>query len=113
MKSGMCILLCLAFIAGCGAPKLKHIDKNLEETWLSFIKDGETTKEEVILKYGTPVKTFTKENILIYIVRFDKTKGFVNDTIPSLHYYPTGNYHLVFVFDQHDILKKHSFLQTR
>ena len=111
MKSGMCILLCLAFIAGCGAPKLKHIDKNLEETWLSSIKDGKTTKEEIILKYGSPVKTFTKENILIYIVQFDKAKGFVNDIIPSM--YPLGNYHLVFVFDQNDILKKHSFLQTR
>jgi hypothetical protein len=115
MKSGICILLCLVFITGCGAPSLKPVDTNREKTWLSFIEDGKTTKEEIILKYGSPAKAFTNESILIYIMRLDETRGFVNGAEPSRRFFPEyrGKYHFVFVFDEHSILRKHSFLETR
>jgi len=110
MKSVICILICLAFIEGCGAPNLKYVDTNLEKTWLSFIEDGKTTKEEITLKYGSPMKAFANDSILIYIMRFDEMKGFIKDKQGILEH---EDYHFVFVFDKHNILKKHSFLKTR
>jgi hypothetical protein len=113
MKLGICILLCLAFITGCGAPSLRPVDTNLEKTWLSFIQDGKTTKAEIILKYGSPIKIFAKESILIYIMQPDEIKGFINVSGAASREYPRGEYHFVFVFDENDILKKHSFLTVR
>lgn len=113
MKSVICILVCLTFIAGCGAPVIKDVDPNFEKTWLSFIEDGKTTKEEITLKYGAPIKAFNKESLLIYIMRPDETKGFVNAFSQDSCPYPVGDYHFVFVFDEKGVLKKHSFLKTR
>ncbi|MGO9136266.1 MAG: hypothetical protein ACLP9S_08385 [Syntrophales bacterium] len=113
MKSGLCILLCLVFITGCGAPSLRPVDTNLEKTWLSFIEDGKTTKAEILLKYGAPVKLFAKESILIYIMQPDETKGFINVSGSASREYPRGDYHFVFVFDEHNVLKNHSFLKVK
>jgi hypothetical protein len=100
MKSGICILICLVFIIACSVTGLQPVDKGLEATLLPFIKDGKTTKEEIMLKYGSPTKTFTSESSLIYIYNIR-----CSNNIPECH--------LVLVFDEHNILKRHSFLKVR
>jgi hypothetical protein len=109
MKSGACLLICLVFMIACSATGLKPLDTNMEKTWLSFIKDGKTTKEEIIITYGSPMKTFTNENILIYSIQFIERQGFIKQERRSR----VGEYHFVFVFDEHNILKRHSFLKVR
>lgn len=107
MKSGICLLVCLAFITGCGVSKLKPVDTSLQESYLSFIQDGKTTKEDIIQKYGNHCKTFTNDSIRIYIMQLDGMKGFITDVGWR------EEYHFVFVFDEHNVLKKHSFLKAR
>jgi hypothetical protein len=111
MKSGACLLICLVFIIACCASGLKPLDTNMEKTWLSFIKDGKTTKEEIIITYGSPMKTFTNENILIYSMWFAETRG--QGFIKQERRNTVGEYHFVFVFDENNILKRHSFLKVR
>ena len=109
MKSGIYILICLVFIIACCATDLRPVDKYLEETSLSFIEDGKTTKDEIILKYGFPMKTFNNGGILIYNTAFSEKRGFI--TMQDVA--KVGDYHFVFVFDENNILKRHSFLKVR
>ena len=76
---------------------------------LSFIRDGATTREEVLLKLGTPSAEFEGQRILTYEIRIDK-KGEAH-LIPPLRYRLYHN--LVLVFGPDAVLEKHSLVGDR
>lgn len=60
-------LLGLALLAGCAPPQLRPAaPAELQVEWLAFLGDGRTTREEVLLRLGTPTAHFEGERILTY-----------------------------------------------
>ena len=60
----------VAMLAGCATPKIQLADAQLLlNSELTFIKDGETTREEVVLKLGVPSAQREGDRILMYQFR--------------------------------------------
>ena len=122
----ICFLLSLGLV-GC-APTIQQLaPAEAEQRWLPFLEDRKTTKEEVLLRLGTPSAQFQGERILTYRLVEDQVVGFVaNETkglmpaprevmvgSPTLSWWPRGAYNLVLVFDQRGVLQKHSLIKVK
>lgn len=60
-------LLGLVLLAGCTPPVLRQAEPaELQVAWLAFLSDGRTTREEVLLRLGTPSAQLEGERILTY-----------------------------------------------
>lgn len=60
-------LLGLVLLAGCTPPQLRPAaPAELQQEWLAFLCDGKTTREEVLLRLGTPSARLEGERILTY-----------------------------------------------
>lgn len=59
---------------GCATPKIQTADPQLlfKSELLSFVQDGVTTREEVVLKLGMPSAQIEGEKILLYQLRADE-----------------------------------------
>ena len=88
---------------------------------LDFLKEGVTTKEDVLLKLGIPAAQFEGERILLYRLREREKEG-LTVIPPELGYrdarlapvrssWGTGDYSLVLVFDEKNTLRKQSLIK--
>lgn len=60
-------LLGLALLAGCTPPLLREsTPAEAQVEWLAFLSDGKTTREDVLLRLGTPSARLEGERILTY-----------------------------------------------
>jgi hypothetical protein len=108
----MMLCMILAQMTGCTTAAMRQASK----TSLEFLQDGHTSKEEVILKLGPPLRKIEWETILFY--RLGKTKeGYVVLAPGDPLYNPGGStwlsgiegkFSLVLVFDNTEVLQKHS-----
>lgn len=105
-------LLILSLLGCATSPPLKGCPDLLD-----FLADGETTREEVVLKLGQPSGKFERENILTYRLGFEpKNKGYFlveRETQPTG--WPTwvrARYSLVLVFDEAGVLRRHSLVEV-
>jgi len=107
---------------GCAGHTVKVADAEVETKWLGFLKDGSTTKQDVLLKLGLPAEHFEGERILVYRLSPAGTEGLMNvsryirRSEPLYGEYPAGEYSqfsLVLVFDDNHILRRHSLLKLR
>jgi hypothetical protein len=106
----------LALLVGCSTtPQLGFpaAEQVIRTELLSFIADGETTREEVLLKLGKPSGIFEQERILTYQIWVDEAK---NTRVfwprrPQEMAYRVGYVHsLVLVFGSNGVLAKHSLI---
>lgn len=74
----------------------------LESGKLAFLQNGKTTKEEVLLQLGIPSSQFEGERIITYWLNLDESKDM-----------DSGRYSLVLVFDDRQILEKHSMIKMK
>jgi hypothetical protein len=84
---------------------------------LSFLADGKTTKEDVIMKLGQPSGQFEAEKILTCRLGYEpKNNGYaVVEREATGSGWPTwtaAKFSLVLVFDDAGILQKHSFVKV-
>lgn len=57
----------LALLVGCAPPVLRQAGPaELQAEWLAFLVDGKTTREDVLLRLGTPSAHLEGERILTY-----------------------------------------------
>jgi len=107
----------LLLLTSCSSAYSRQADKTL----LDFLEDGKTTKEMVILKLGAPSGVFEQERIISYHLGKTKDGYFVLDRIaegrlekePWLHLVIEGTFSLVLIFDENNILQKHSPVQIQ
>ena len=101
------LYLLLVLLAGCATPQ-----RAADEALLDFLENGKITKEIVVLKLGHPSTTFfEKENTIFYRVGHEKGRGyFVLDQ--SIGWYET-KFSLVLIFDNENVLRKHSLVKVR
>jgi len=107
----------IILVTGCATPKLQPADPQIlfKSDMLSFIRDGVTTREEVVVKLGIPSAQMEGEKILMYQMRADK-EGKWHLTAPhwnvttGLRAWAEGTCSLVLVFGEDGILRKHSLV---
>jgi hypothetical protein len=105
---------------GCATPTLQPADPQLlfKSDMLSFIRDGVTTREEVVVKLGIPSAQIEGDRILMFQMRADK-EGKWHLTAPQwnattgLRAWATGTCSLVLVFGEDGVLRKHSLVRPQ
>ena len=102
---------------GCATPTLQPADPQLlfKSDLLSFIRDGVTTREDVVLKLGIPSAQIEGDKILMYQMRADD-EGKWHLIAPSwnavsgLRAWAWGTCSLVLVFGEEGVLCRHSLV---
>jgi hypothetical protein len=84
-----------------------------QEELLSFLEDGASTKESVLLKLGQPSGQFEGENILTYRMTVSDETGLVVTCAAGQGGWQLARYSLVLVFDARHVLQKHNLVQVR
>jgi hypothetical protein len=102
VRAGAVATLLMVTVTGCMAPPLTKAE--LENGPLSFIRDGSTTREEVILHLGPPSAEFEGNRILTYRISHDPA------ATAGLSVSGGEQYHLILVFDTRNVLTKHSLV---
>lgn len=101
------ILLLFTLLLGCATTN-PHASKTL----LDFLEDGMTTKEEVVLKLGQPSGTYEAEKIVTFRIGKDDLGYFVRDRSSGMDWVNTSH-SLVLVFDENNILRRHSLVPVK
>jgi hypothetical protein len=101
------ILLLVALLMSCATANL-----NASKTLLNFLEDGMTTREEVILKLGQPSHAYEAERILTYRIGNNDSGYFLLDPLKRADWVGTSH-SLVLVFDENNVLRKHSLVSVR
>lgn len=114
----------MALLGGCTPPLLRQgTPAELQGAWLAFLVDGRTTREEVLLRLGTPNAHFEGERILTYAFSRTSENGWIRagrswplgqsaarpgNPVPEYQSYRVSN--LVLVFAADDRLSRHSLV---
>lgn len=111
------LLLVLPIWGGCTTPTVKRFPEQRSGAGLlASIQDGVTTRQELLLRLGTPSTQFEGQRILTYQVRMDKSgewQVFWPRRLSQhswLGHWEPGVYSLVLVFNPDGVLVKHSLV---
>ncbi len=82
---------------------------------LSFLRDDETTREQVLLRLGVPTAQLEGDRILMYQLNTDaKGRWYLSapewDSAEGMRTWRTGTSSLVLVFDDSGVLRRHSLV---
>lgn len=91
-----------ALLGGCAGPEPIH---GARTDLLSFLKDGHTRREEVIMTLGQPSGSFEKERILTYRVGFDSAQGYYIVSPKDMRPWGGVRYSLVLIFEENGLLR--------
>jgi len=111
--------LCLLGI-GCAPPRLVPV---ADPAWfakseLGFIRAEETTREQILLKLGTPAARFEDDRILTYLIGFEET-GKAHLYAPrvlgadGVGYWEPGTYSLVLAFRPDGVLQRYGLVGSK
>ncbi|HJV89720.1 MAG TPA: hypothetical protein VJ623_05390 [Holophagaceae bacterium] len=116
------LLVVAACLGGCAPPELQVAESAFTHTGiLAFLQDGRTTREEVVLRLGTPNAHFEGERILCYAFGRTSKQEWVRNGRAWLPRAPEGprpvylgeTHSLVLVFDPGGVLTRHSLVVSR
>jgi hypothetical protein len=102
-RSGRAILATLSLVlivAGCVTPI-----PGARPDLLTFLKEGQTKREEVIVTLGQPSGTFERDRILTYRVGHDSGQGYFIISPKEVEPWLFVHYSLVLVFDELGVLR--------
>ncbi len=74
---------------------------------LSVLVDGRTTREEVVLRYGVPARTFEADRLLVYRLGWSEEAGL---RPLAWHAPDLAGFDLVLVFDPMGVLTRHALV---
>jgi hypothetical protein len=114
------IILSTLLISCTTLPQDLYVDiSEVHKKQLTFIEDGRTSKEDVYLKLGIPSGQFNNNTILAYRLTMGKDEQLTpvsqerDITLPYAYQWRLANFTLVLVFDEQDILTKHSLIRVK
>lgn len=111
------LFLAVTLLAGCTPPLLRQAaPAELQAEWLAFLVTGKTTREEVLLRLGTPNAHLEGERILTYAFSRRASGARVHERryqgkegeVPA--YWASGMENLVLVFAVDGKLIRHSLV---
>ena len=85
----------------------------LEKSGYDFIRDGDSTREDILARLGDPSYKFENKRILIYRFQQDENRIFL---LPASQVKPARNNpnqkmgNVVLIFTQNGVLEKHSLV---
>jgi hypothetical protein len=117
----MFFLIVLLALAGCETPQLEPLQDEdvLGAQLLSFLADGYTTRERVLLELGTPSAQFEGQRILTYQIRASTTGDVEvfwprrSEIHPVMTNWQNDIFSLVLVFDDAGVLARHSVVGAK
>ena len=112
------IIIISLTLVGCATPEVTQLPAvpMIEAEIADYTVNGITTREEVLLKFGTPSAHFENKRILTYQFRIDQNGQAVlfwprkSEIHPAFTNWNKEVYSLVLVFDQNGILEKHQLI---
>jgi hypothetical protein len=118
MKLGIVFFLFFIILSSC-SNKIYIPNAGFQEMNLPFIKDSVATREEIMLHLGLPQGDYENGRIIIYRLAFNKEKKLLIVEREFEYYYKTfpqntwllARYSLVLVFNEKNILVKHSLIE--
>jgi len=114
-------VLALMLLVGCTPPVLQQAESTLLHTGvLAFLEDGRTTREEVLLRLGTPNARFEGERMITYAYWktsdgkwFRRARSQVHESGGVPFAYPGPTHNLVLVFTPEGVLSRHSLVVSQ
>ena len=103
-RSRLLIAVAMVFSVGCSTTPIGRGDL------LDFLKDGVSTREDIILHLGDPNAMYEHSRILTYRLSQDETGWFLRDNTKNWYGVLVN---LVLVLDDQGVLKRHSRVQVR
>jgi len=103
----------------CATPRLQLADPaTLLKGDLTFLQDGKTTREEVLVRLGAPSGRFEGDRILTFPLVADSQGEWHVGSLPpaapgAFRAWPSGTGSLVLVFDVDGVLARHSLVVPR
>ncbi len=101
------ILILLGLLVSCATT-----NPYASRTLLDFLEDGMTTKEQVVLRLGQASGTYEAERIVTYRIGEDDSGYFVRDRTSAMDWQNTSH-SLVLVFDENNVLRRHSLVPVK
>lgn len=102
--SRLLIGVAMAFSVGCSTTPIGRGDL------LDFLKDGVSTREDIILQLGDPNAMYEHSRILTYRLSQDENGWVLRDNTKNWYGVLVN---LVLVLDDRGVLKRHSLVQVR
>lgn len=93
-------LLLIVVLSFSCAPKRQVIDPQLEGERFGYLQDGKTNRQEIIDRLGNPRHSYENGRIIIYSWIDTKSDVYVT-------------YDIVLIFNENDILERHSVVRVR
>jgi len=117
--------LCLpVLVLACAQKYYYENDIELQQKWLPFVEDGTSTKREIEQTLGQPTTRYEDGKIWAYSIQLTEARaGEIGILEPETTGIPepettgipesyVGHYSLVLVFDEKNILKRHSLVRV-
>ena len=101
-------MMMAGWLGGCATTPPPPADPHL----LDFLRDGQSTKETVVLKLGQPSALLESGRILTYRVRQEKDRGYFLREASATNWCEL-KFSLVLVFDPAEVLERHSLVEVR
>lgn len=101
---GVAALASTMILAACATAPFGQADL------LDFIGDGQTTREDALMRLGAPSASYENERIVTY--RLGKDKGGFYPVAKRQGFYDV-EYSLVLAFDDTGVLKRHSLVALK
>ncbi len=101
------------------AQATRPADPETSRRWLGYLQDGKTTKEEALLKLGLPSAQFEGERILSWRLMLHASDGLVpvarevDPFDPRMAQWREAEYNLILVFDQRNVMQRHSLIKIK
>ena len=103
------LALLAGFLAGCATTAAPPpADPHL----LDFLRDGQSTKEAVVLKLGQPSSVLESGRILTYRLGQENIRGYFLREAANTNWFEL-KFSLVLVFDASEELERHSLVEVR
>ena len=102
------LALLASLLAGCITTATLPADPH----FLDFLRDGQSTKEAIVLKLGQPSAVLESGRILTYRVGQENDRGYFLREASATNWCEL-KFSLVLVFDPSEVLERHSLVEVR
>ena len=104
----MPVVMLAGLLAGCATTVTLPADPHL----LDFLRDGQSTIEAVVLKLGQPSAVLASGHVLTYRLGQEKDRGYFLREAAATNWFEL-KFSLVLVFDESEVLQRHSLVEVR
>lgn len=104
----------VTLLPGCSANMVSSVEPSSASKKFGFLRDGETTKQEIFDRMGDPYGVNAADRAFTYrVFENDLGKFVVAPKASPTPYYSRAEYSVTLIFDERDVLMQHSLVFKR